>query len=547
MWNGAKPLLRNIAGNVFPLAAMTLIVLSAMVGGGVDMSRAYMAENRLQNACDAGVLAGRKAVGNNGFDSTAQTQARLFFNTNFDATEQDVTNLAFTPTTDDGGNTVTGVASARMNTVVMQLFGYQSMPISVSCSASMSIGNSDVMMVLDVTGSMDWTVDGYTTSNTSLKKITILKNAMKSFYDTVSAAATAGNGRVRFGFVPYNSAVNVGRVITDIDPSYIANTWTYQSRQPQYVQVTHQQLSGYAAPYTTSSTSYSNSSYSSWTLYNGTSYKNTSQCSPNIPATSAWSNIGGSSSSTGSPYINANAQRVTDTTATQQQRRTVYDCLKSGRKYYVYYQYEYRYYYQVTSSIEDPIYTTYTTSQFDHFEYKPVTYDTSAFKTFATVSTNTGSNGAAQSSTWDGCIEERQSTNAASFSYSTLTGAITPSGAYDLDIDLVPSSNATRWGPLWDDISYYRTTSNGSTLTTTNPSLYGRKSSSYCPVAARNMAEMTKDQFYAYTDTLSPLGSTYHDIGMIWVRGSARRPGSMRRSSTIRRRTVARSRATSSS
>lgn len=498
------------AGNVFPLAAVGLIVLAGMVGGGVDISRAYMAQNRLQSACDAGVLAGRKAVGSNGYDDDAEEQANAFFDTNFDADEQGVTGLEFDTDSEDDGNTIEGTASATMETAVMQLFGFDSMPISVECTASMSIGNSDVMMVLDTTGSMDWDVS----STDDTKRIVALRSAMKSFFDTLDTAAAGGNGRIRYGFVPYSSGVNVGQLLYDEDPTYLADSWTYQSREPVYRTVTHQTLSGYAPPYYTSDTGYSSISNGSWN-YNGSSnWKNQNTCEDNMPAATNWANRGSSSTSS-TTYIDSQQRRITRTTVTQGQRRTDYDCYKNSGRWYVIYRNQDRDYYQHSYAIENPIFTTTTTSEFDHWSYKAVAYDTSSFKTFAAVNTPTGTNGANASSTWAGCVEERGTVSEDAFTFSNLTG-MSPAGAYDLDIDSEPDSAATKWGPMWTQISYYRTTSNGSYLTSAATSDYGRKASAACPVGARLFSEMTEEEFDAYADSLTPNGATYLDIGMIW-------------------------------
>ena len=40
-------------------SAFSLIPILAMIGGGIDMGRGYLSQSRLQQACDAGVLAGR--------------------------------------------------------------------------------------------------------------------------------------------------------------------------------------------------------------------------------------------------------------------------------------------------------------------------------------------------------------------------------------------------------------------------------------------------------------------------------------------------------
>ena len=54
-----RELARNTAGTTLALMAAFLIPLSALAGSAVDVSRSYLAKVRLQQACDAGVLAGR--------------------------------------------------------------------------------------------------------------------------------------------------------------------------------------------------------------------------------------------------------------------------------------------------------------------------------------------------------------------------------------------------------------------------------------------------------------------------------------------------------
>jgi len=51
------------AGNTLRLIVAGRVPLLAMIGGGIDMGRSYLSQTRLQNACDAGVLAARKQLG----------------------------------------------------------------------------------------------------------------------------------------------------------------------------------------------------------------------------------------------------------------------------------------------------------------------------------------------------------------------------------------------------------------------------------------------------------------------------------------------------
>lgn len=510
--------MRRPDGNVMPMAAIGLIALAAMIGGGVDVSRGYMAENRLQNACDSGVLAGRKAVAGNGYTTTAQAKADDYFTTNFDADEQDVQTVSFVSSTPDNGNTIEGTATATMDTAVMQLFGYETMPLSAECEASMSIGNSDVMMVLDTTGSMASDLDGKQT------RIQALREAMKNFYDTVSVAAEGGNGRVRFGFVPYSSAVNVGRLILNENPDYLVDSWTYQSREPQYTETVQQTQTGYGPPVYTSDTGYGNERYDDWELHSYTKYKDDDDCTRASPKDTTWQNFGSSTTSV-STEIKPNKQRVTTTTKSQPERRLHYTCYRyRNKEHYIIKRYEYRDYNRYEYATENPTYTTTTTSDFRDYRYMARNFDTSQYKTFGSVSTLTGDGGTNRISTWQGCIEERDTVAQDTFSYSQISGW-NPAGVLDLDIDTVPdpSDDATKWRPMWPGISYLRTDStyrylNGAAVSeygvAMKDGIYGNMYS--CPMAARLLATMNQGEFYAYADSLVPSGNTYHDLGMIW-------------------------------
>jgi hypothetical protein len=72
------------------------------------MSLVCHAQNRLQSACDAGVLAGRRAEMTNGYDSNAQAVAQTYFKANFDQSQQGTSATSLTASTTDSGNTISG-------------------------------------------------------------------------------------------------------------------------------------------------------------------------------------------------------------------------------------------------------------------------------------------------------------------------------------------------------------------------------------------------------------------------------------------------------
>ena len=506
----ALRLLREKSGNVMPMTAIGMVALAGLVGGGVDVSRAYMIENRLQNACDSGVLAGRRAVSEDGFDSNAQTQANNFFNTNFDEVTEGSSSTSFSASSPDEGNTIEGIASTTVDTAVMQLFGFQQIPLSVTCSASMSVGNSDVMMVLDVTGSMGWSLAG-----TGGTRIAALKDAMKNFYDTVNAASNGTNARIRYGFVPYSSSVNVGQLLYDRDPNYLADSHTIQSKEAVYEETEVDTFSGWGPPTYTYDTSTSNASNGNWNDYQG-SWTKKKDCNDNKPSNTSWTNVGSTSTSS-SEYVNGQGQKVTETVTTQPQERTQYGCYKKSKKnWWVRSRVRERDRNEIEYATQDPIYTTTTVTTFDRYVYKPVTYDVSSYKTFASTGAVIGDDGATEFSTWAGCIEERATEPVESFSFSTLLGYL-PSTAYDIMIDMAPNAgdDDTKWKPMWPEVAYYRETSSGY-LTSATQSDYGEKANAYCPRSARLLSTMTESEFDAYANSLSPAGSTYHSIGMVW-------------------------------
>ncbi|MFV0643575.1 MAG: TadE/TadG family type IV pilus assembly protein, partial [Sphingomonadaceae bacterium] len=51
-----QQLVYDQSGNTLAIIAAALLPLLAMVGGSIDMGRSYLAQSRLQQACDAGVL-----------------------------------------------------------------------------------------------------------------------------------------------------------------------------------------------------------------------------------------------------------------------------------------------------------------------------------------------------------------------------------------------------------------------------------------------------------------------------------------------------------
>lgn len=517
-------LARDVRGNTMAIMAMALIPLAGMVGGGVDISRLYIVKTRLQHACDAGALAGRKAMGGGTWSQSnyaPRTSAEQFFDANYQSDAYGATDRQ--RSFSESAGKVTGTASAVLPMTLMKIFGRTSETLTVTCDAEMRLPNTDVMFVLDTTGSMGDTPTGDTQS-----KMTSLKSAVKCFYEIVARLDTdeecttgtpsGGTGtqvQIRFGFVPYATNVNVGKLLPT---AYFANSWPYQSREAEWTNT------------------------SSYTYPNGPVDTTGTPGSGN----SGWSTpvqIAGSCTSVPADQNNVTGNFTVDTAVstdgsgvktwqTRTYTKTNIDYGTGGPWWacYVTKSQQGTGNYTVTQHTQTPV--TVTTQTFNRWHYGRITQNIAGLKN-GTAWNNSftlpiGANGTAKTISWDGCIEERATVAAAS--YSPI-----PSGAKDLDIDLVPSQTdpTTLWAPALDDVIYTPadpggwsggsgtwtytgtpTDGNAEIYTTTN---YVNNSDYYCPTEARKLQSWTNPTtFDSYVDSLSPNGNTYHDIGLLW-------------------------------
>jgi Flp pilus assembly protein TadG len=498
-------LARDRAGNTLAIVGAALIPLTAMIGSGVDMSRAYMAKSRLQNACDAAALAGRRVMTNDTVNQTVIDEARRFFNFNFQQGLYQTS--AFTPAvTRSGVGTVRVAATTNIPTSIMGIFGISGIPLSVECDASLNYVNTDVMMVLDVTGSMAEDLNG-------TQKMVALREAVMALYDALAPTQTqleAAGMRLRYGAVPYSQTVNVGNLLNAINPNYLADSVEYQTVVGNYSTPVY---TGTAQPPEAPVVQVFNNGagisqadcdlYGQNRSFSGFSPSATTGGGP--PPAATWSRTFSNNEAAGSDWGWSGAADTGGST-------------RSCRRRYV--------------ETDTTYVTEYTLT---NWSYEGESIDVSQYKRGnpVTVSTNlsTGQHGrvpAADPSldpleiasratgvttttlTWNGCIEERQTVA----SINTNSGFNVPPDAFDLDINMIPNADDdTRWRPMFRDIVFRRPAGN---VSTTNGGSVTYMNGTPCPAAARRLNTMSRTAMQNYVNGLQPVGSTYHDIGMIW-------------------------------
>ena len=521
-----RGVLGDSAGNTLAITVATIMLLLALVGSGTDMARAYMAKTSLQNACDAGVLAGRKAMSKTGSylaGGPEQAKAIKMFKFNFNPLVTGVPTPAFVSAANSTGQ-VTGTATASMPTVLLELSGVDSIPLTVNCSAELQMASADVMFVLDTTGSMAYDVTNTTCCNQSNSKIVGLRNAVKAFYTTVAGAVVdKDHTRVRFGFVPYSSSINVKDLVNTgaMPTSYLSDTAYFQTKLGYFnTAVTTYPANTPTTAAAVTETYSSNITSANCTKYGGNTYPTTGinpVGTSNAPPTAntstlyavlSWTKVSGSGTS----------------------------ALGTCKR---------------TKTITTTTYATVTRYKLTSWRYakSPAAIDVSAFKGFGSVALATsvdtsastpttvpnagaydlralaqanGLNGVAGVSTanytWNGCIEERSTVQ-------QLSMSPVPSGAKDLDLESAPVDDATRWKMYLEPLEWYRSsyTSYDQPAGNSTPSGFAVQSP-YCPVAMKQFTtvdttnpSVVPSWLDTYLTSLVASGATYHDIGMIWA------------------------------
>lgn len=490
-------LCRDRSGNTLAMIAAALVPLLAMVGGGIDMGRSYLSQSRLQQACDAGVLAARKKLGSQ-FITTGEIPTDVadvgnrFFNLNFADGSYGTANRSFQMTLEED-LAISGQATVDVPTTIMTVFGYSNVDIAVECEAKLNFSNSDILFVLDTTGSM-----AQTNPSDSEPRINVLKQVVKDFHGEIEGSKSPGT-RVRYGFLPYSTNVRVADILKS---DWMVDEWTYQSRVPNtptsfmvgYYNVQYDVKSGSITsigPYTSTScpANTNNITYSPTTVTNTAPY-------------TYWYE----STTTGIEYFCTPNDGVFTITGTQYNDYVVRSTW--------------------TWAYDAPYYS-FT------YKYKPIEYDVSPLKDsdgdnpplYGSIQAPlAGSSFDGSQQYWNiyntGCIEERDTYEIDDYDNVDLSRAL------DLNIDLVPSPGnpATQWRPMLPEIVFERTIMwNGSgnfSVPEVDSSEYflnpAWASTHACPAAAKKLAEMNASDVSTYLDTLSPNGDTYHDLGMIW-------------------------------
>ncbi len=207
-------------GSYLVYVGIAAIPMVTVAGLGVDVARGYLAEARLQSAIDAAAIA---MASTEGTDDEITTLGRTFFYANFpgdfwaEPSSLDITVTRVDPSDPDSRpESFVIEATARVDTLFFRLLPavgsgtasatthYDHVDVAAKSTALTEVQGLEVVMVLDVTGSM------YSNYSSGERRIEAMRDAALSMVD-ILFQDQAEPELLRVGIVPYNTVVNIGR------------------------------------------------------------------------------------------------------------------------------------------------------------------------------------------------------------------------------------------------------------------------------------------------------------------------------------------------
>jgi len=191
----------------FALLALPLCILAF---GLVDVNRASVAKQQLQDALDAATLMAARTT-------TATTDTALY-NVGNPALQANLSTLSGVTLQSSSfhlnGAYIDAAATVQVTPVVANLWMSGNMTISTTSEVVRTMDDLEVALVLDNTGSMAQSL------GSGGSKISALKSAASSLIDTLAAAAANSTdpNAVKYAVVPFSMTVNIGS-------TYQGQTW----------------------------------------------------------------------------------------------------------------------------------------------------------------------------------------------------------------------------------------------------------------------------------------------------------------------------------
>lgn len=184
---------RNVRGNISMVFGLTIIPVTIAAGVVIDYNRASSVQDRLGHAIDAAALAVGSSLETD--PVVLEDIARTYFRSNYPDLASEVGGTLDITITD---TLVTISATANVDTAIMRIVGIDVVPVAAATEVTKEMTGTEVVLVLDNTGSMG-----------SGGKIGALKQASTDLINIAFGDDVAPE-LLKFALVPFSAAVNVG-------------------------------------------------------------------------------------------------------------------------------------------------------------------------------------------------------------------------------------------------------------------------------------------------------------------------------------------------
>lgn len=232
---GAKRLADSRTGNTIPIVASALVPLLGVIGASVDVGSAYMVKSQLRAAVDAAALAGGTVTGDT---ARRNEEIEKYFKANFPDGYMGTTQTRFDISPEEAPDPLDAdtvnlrvEAAVKLPTFFLRIFGDNLADFDLNAEAEVATGKKfnalEAILVLDNTGSMSSSAGG----KGSKSRIQALREAAKTFVDTVYAGDPEAHSSIAIGMIPYTTTVNTGWLIKD---QYIHKMSPFTDSRPSY-------------------------------------------------------------------------------------------------------------------------------------------------------------------------------------------------------------------------------------------------------------------------------------------------------------------------
>ena len=197
----------NTRGAVAAFVAGGIISMVGVVGLATDAARGYMVKARLGQALDAAALAGGREI----YSPTRDADIQMFFNANFPPGFLGATVTGPQIQVSANNEKLTLTASATIDTTFMKVLGINDLNVSTTTEVTRETTYLDVVLAIDMSGSMSSWTGGQTRIQAARTAATDLVNILFGTEETKDLLNIGG-------VVPWNGKVNVTRNGTAFDP-----------------------------------------------------------------------------------------------------------------------------------------------------------------------------------------------------------------------------------------------------------------------------------------------------------------------------------------